>query len=127
MDKIAVIIIVIVVLAGATAFILLSKSNTSVEPTPLPEGTILFYGDGCTHCKNVEDFISQNKIDDKLKITRLEVWYNKNNAALLGQVVQKCGITSDSVGVPFLYDGNGKCYIGEVDIPNFLKGAAGIQ
>ena len=98
-----------------------------VTPTPLPSGIVLFYGQGCPHCADVENFIAQNNIDQKVKITRLEVWYNKNNAALLAQVAQKCGITANSVGVPFLYDGNGKCYIGEVDVPNFLKTAAGIK
>ena len=139
MDKALVIIIVVVILAGAGFWAWQSGFFTNnlpapVEPVPIPEGIILFYGDGCPHCKDVEDFISQNKIEDKVKITRMEVWYNKSNAALLGQVAQKCGITSDSVGIPFLYDppsgeagGNGKCYIGEIDVPNFLKNAAGIQ
>ena len=95
--------------------------------TPLPAGIVLFYGQGCPHCEDVEKFIAQNNIDQKVKITRLEVWYNKANQALLGQVAQKCGITSGSVGVPFLYDGNGKCYVGEVDVPSFLKTAAGIK
>lgn len=128
MDKIAIIIIIVIIIAGALFFIWYSAaSKISVAPTPLPPGIVLFYGQGCPHCKDVEDFISQNKIEDKVKITRLEVWYNKNNAALLGQVAQNCKITSSSVGVPFLYDGNGKCYIGEVDIPNFLKTQAGIK
>jgi len=132
MDKIIVIIIVVIVLTGGIFWawqsgIFSKVSSVAVTPTPLPAGIVLFYGQGCPHCKDVEDFIVKNKIDDKVKITRLEVWYNKANQKLLGQIAQKCGITSDSVGVPFLYDGNGKCYIGEVDVPNFLKTAAGIQ
>ena len=103
-------------------------SGVSVQATPLPQGIVLFYGQGCLHCADVEKFISDNNIDSKLKITRLEVWYNNANQQLLAQVAaQKCNINTNSVGVPFLYDGSGKCYIGEVDVPNFLKTAAGIK
>lgn len=127
-----IIIIVIIILAGflfwgfQSGFFAKIFSGP-IKPIAIPKGIILFYGEGCPHCKDVEDFISQNKIEDKVKITRLEVWYNKSNQELLAQVVQKCGITASSVGVPFLYDGNGKCYMGEVDVPNFLKAQAGIQ
>jgi glutaredoxin len=132
MDKIIVFTIIIIIFAGFLFWAFQSGFfakifSGPVKPTPLPTGIVLFYGQGCPHCKDVEDFISQNKIEDKVKITRLEVWYNKNNQATLGEVVQKCGISASSVGVPFLYDGNGKCYIGEVDIPNFLKVQAGIK
>ena len=136
MDKTAVVIVLIIIVLGVGFFVWQYKpaSQTPVEPAPLPEGIILFYGDGCSYCEAVDEFISQNNIEDKLKITRLEVWYDKPNAALLGQIAQQCGITGDSVGVPFLYDpysseagGNGSCYVGEVDVPNFLKTQAGIQ
>ena len=132
MDKTIVIIIAVVVLLGAGFWawqsgIFYTTPLASVTPTPLPAGIVLFYGDGWPHCNDVEDLIAQNKIDEKIKITRMEVWYNRNNQAALAQVAVKCGITGSSVGVPFLYDGNGKCYIGEVDVPNFLKTRAAEQ
>lgn len=102
-------------------------------PVNIPEGIILFYGQGCPHCKIVDDFISQNKIEDKVKFTRLEVWYDKTNQVILGQVAQKCNITSSQVGVPFLYDPStssgraGRCYEGDVDTVNFFKAQAGIK
>lgn len=127
MDKTAVVIIVIIVLAFALFFVWYSvASKSSVQPTPLPQGIVLFYGQGCPHCKDVEDFISQNNIKSKVNFTELEVWYNKSNAALLGQVAQKCSITSDQVGVPFLYDGK-NCVEGGPDVINFFKNAAGIK
>ena len=128
MDKKIIVIITIIILAGGFFWAFQSGILSGpVKPSQLPQGIILFYGQGCPHCKDVENFISQNKIEDKVKITRLEVWYNKSNQALLAQVAQKCGITSGSIGIPFLYDGNGHCYIGEVDVPNFLKIQAGIK
>jgi hypothetical protein len=130
MDKTIIITVILVILAGflfwgfQTGFF----AGATVSAAPLPAGIVLFYGQECPHCKIVEDFIAQNKIDEKVKINRLEVWHNKSNAKLLGNVATDiCKITGNSVGVPFLYDGNGKCYIGEVDVPNFLKAAAGIK
>lgn len=101
----------------------------SAPPTAasLPEGIILFYGEGCSHCKNVDDFINQNNIEDKVKFTRLEVWYDQNNQAILLKATQKCQIASNEFGVPFLYDGNGECYAGDIDIINFFKQAAEIK
>ena len=132
MDKVIVLTILIVVLAGITFWggqsgFFSNIFSGPVAPAQLPTGIVLFYGQGCPHCADVEKFIADNNIDQKVKITRLEVWYNRSNAALLAQVAQKCGINSGSVGVPFLYDGVGKCYIGEVDVPNFLKTQAGIK
>jgi glutaredoxin len=133
MDKVIIFTIIIIIFAGflfwgfASGFFTSIFSGPVVKPVAVPEGILLFYGQGCPHCKDVEDFITQNNIEDKVKFTRLEVWYNKDNQVILAEVAQKCGITGDSVGVPFLYDGNGKCYIGEVDVPNFLKMQAGIQ
>jgi hypothetical protein len=102
--------------------------SSLVKPVPIPEGIILFYGEGCSHCKNVDDFLTQNKIEEKIKITRLEVWNNKDNQNILAQVSQKCQINASEVRVPFLWDpprlgeaGGSKCYIGDVDTINFFK------
>jgi len=132
MDKIIILVVVIIILAGVLFWAfqsgIFSKIPTvAVTPTPLPTGIVEFYGQGCPHCADVDAFVVANNIDQKVKFTKLEVWYNKSNAELLGQVAQKCGITSNSVGVPFLYDGNGKCIIGETDVINFYKNAAGIK
>ena len=128
MDKKVLVIIGIVIVAAAGFFVWQhGVSNTPVAPTPLPSGIVEFYGQGCPHCKDVDDYVAANNIAQKVQFTKLEVWYNKANATLLSQVAQKCGITSGSVGVPFLYDGVGKCLIGEVDVINFYKNAAGIK
>ena len=124
MDKTVIVIILVIILAGVGFWVWQSGVFVvkPVIPTPLPEGIVLFYGQGCSHCKIVDDFIAENKIIEKIKITQLEVWFNKSNAALLGQVAVDCKIdVSSGVGVPFLYDGNGKCYVGDVDAINFLK------
>ena len=126
MDKNVIAIIVAVVLLGVGGFFLLSKPKADVKPVAIPEGILLFYGEGCPHCKVVEGFLNQNKISDKVKFSQLEVWYDKDNQNILSQVVLKCGIKTDQIGVPFLYDGS-KCYSGQDDVINFFKSKAGIQ
>jgi len=127
MDKNIVITVVLIIFAGLLVWAF--QSGVFV-PKPItvnvPDGIILFYGDGCPHCKIVDDFITENKIEDKVKFTRLEVWYDKSNQAILGQIAQKCNIETNQVGVPFLYDGLKKCYVGDVDVINFFKTQAGI-
>ena len=82
---------------------------------------ILFFGDTCPHCKNVEAFISANNIRSKLEFQELEVYNNKTNAALLAQKAKQCGLdTSAGIGVPFFFDGT-QCLQGDQPIIDFLK------
>lgn len=129
MDKIAIVIILIII-ALAVGFVVWQYkpvSQTPVTPTPLPDGIVFFYGDTCPHCKDVEDYIAANQIDQKLKYTSLEIFENQNNAALAYEVETGCKIdVSNGVEVPLVYDGS-KCYLGAPDSINFFKNAAGIQ
>lgn len=83
-------------------------------------GVILFYGEGCSHCVNVDKFIFENKIEDKLIFSRLEVFKNTNNSKILVQKANTCGLPTDKIGVPFLWDGS-KCVVGDVDIIKFFQ------
>lgn len=70
----------------------------------------LFYGEGCPHCAKERDFL--NSIKNKypqLKLTEYEIYYNKDNNALLQKVAQSLQV--DSGGVPFLVIGD-QSYIG---------------
>jgi len=98
-----------------------------------PGEVVLFFGDGCPHCKLVDDYITQNKIEEKVKFTKLEVPFgNKtspqlvSNANALLKKAQFCGIKTDQVGIPFLWDGK-TCIVGDQDIINFFKNAAGAK
>ena len=63
---------------------------------------ILFYGNGCPHCKKVEDFIKENKITDKIDLVQKEVFFNKTNLEELKWHMLKHNLTFDKIGVPFL-------------------------
>jgi len=123
--------VVAVVLAVILAIVYFTggfkEENNSLTTDPNTKGIVLFYGLECPHCKDVEDFILANNIANTVNFTQSEVWHNKSNAQLLGQKVQICKITANTVGVPFLFDGNDKCYIGAPDVISFFKAQAGIQ
>jgi hypothetical protein len=132
MDKITKILIIIAIVIGFVIWGFTSGFFTRlfsgpVEILPVPDGIILFYGQGCYFCKIVDDFIQQNSIEGKVKYSHLEVWYSKENQTILAQVLPKCNMKADSVGLPFLYDGKDKCYVGDKDVISFLKNEAGIQ
>lgn len=129
MDKAIIFTILILILAGflfwgfQTGFF---SEVFSGKPVVMPEGIILFYGEGCPHCKIVDDFITENKIEEKVSFSRMEVWSNKDNQQVLLKAAQICNLNTDSIGVPFLYDGK-NCLVGDVDIINFFKNEANIQ
>jgi len=90
------------------------------NPTQEISDIILFYGDGCPHCALVEKYVSQNDIESKVPFVKKEVYYNKQNTNELVEKAKACGIPTDSIGVPFLWDGS-KCLVGDQDIIEFFK------
>jgi len=116
-------IIICLAVAGGLIWLILNKNNNT--ETANNNEIILFYGETCPHCKNVEDFIRQNSVDLKLEITRKEVFKNNKNGELLGEKAAKCGISANSIGVPLLWDGK-NCHTGEEEVINFLITAANL-
>ncbi len=80
---------------------------------------ILYYSIGCPHCAKVDEFLKENKFNNKIPLEKKEVYLHKKNQEELIEKAKNCGITS-SIGVPFLWDGK-NCYIGDREIINFLK------
>ena len=56
-----------------------------------------FYGTECHFCKKIEPFLQRLEEEENVKISRVEVWHNAENAKLWQKLdAGKCG------GVPFL-------------------------
>lgn len=92
--------------------------------TTLPTDMILYWGEGCPHCANVEAFIEANDVEQQVSFTRKEVYNNKRNAIEMGKLGKQCGIKTEGMGVPFLWTGS-QCLQGETDIINFFRAAMG--
>jgi glutaredoxin len=97
----------------------------TVDTTFNTEGITLFYGDGCPHCKDVEEYIAQNDIKNKVTFTELEVWKNKDNAKMMEEAATICKLDLKTIGVPFVF-AQGQCYIGGPDVQEFFAQQAGI-
>lgn len=100
------------------------QSQTTVDD---PAAIVYYWGDGCPHCKVVSDFLEANNIADKVSFEKKEVWSNKQNANEMSRRAKACSIEPEGMGVPFLYGGDGKCYIGQVDVVNFFKTKIGMS
>lgn len=101
-----------------------NPATTGTDTTEQNPDLILFYGNTCPHCKLVEDFISKNKIDQKLKIGLLEVYENKSNTTIFANMVQKIcpdQLNSSGLPVPFLIDQKDKkCTVGDQPVIQYL-------
>jgi glutaredoxin len=122
-------IIGLLLLLGISAFIAIQyhpdifTARMAKKPAiSAEEPVILFYGNGCPHCANVEKYLSENKIGEKISFAQKEVFNDKNNATLLGDKASSCGLSTDSIGVPFLWDkATGKCFVGDEEVINYFK------
>lgn len=77
----------------------ITKAETAVN-------VYLFFGDGCPHCARMEEFLN-NTLQKKypsLEIYEYEVYYNRDNQALMRKVGQ--ALNADIGGVPFLVVGD---------------------
>jgi glutaredoxin len=133
MDKKILAVTVLFLAVSVSAVIILAKNNNNradlanvgnnaSQEKAGREPIILFYGDGCPHCAKVEEYLSKNNIKDKISFEEKEVYYNQSNAKELAEKAKICGLATNSIGVPFLWDGE-KCYIGDKDVIKFFKQA----
>jgi glutaredoxin len=105
-----------------------NQSPTSGEALGIKlekKALIYFYGDTCPHCKELSAWIDENKIEEKVKLQKKEVYNNRTNANLLNQAAELCNLDTNSIGVPFIYD-NGKCYVGTPEAQELLRKKAKI-
>ncbi len=109
-------IIGVIVIVAVLVVLSINKKPESKQPE-----LILFYGDTCPHCKNVEEYMTVNNTRAKIQFQELEVYNNQDNARLLVQKAKKCGLeTANGVGVPFWSNGD-SCLVGDEDIINYFK------
>jgi len=123
-------LIFIFIISGILAFIVKTGNNKVVIKKVLDEkqtkvnttilDLTLFYGNTCPHCADLEKWMQENKIEEKIKIIKKEIYDNQQNAQELTQAAKKCGLATNSIGVPFLF-AEGRCLIGTSNIISFLS------
>ncbi|MDO8512069.1 MAG: hypothetical protein Q7S57_02260 [bacterium] len=120
------IIVVALVIIGGSMWWKTNQPNTTTPEPSIPTGIVLYFGDTCPHCKIVAQFIEDNKIKEKVTFEEKEVYNNQANAKELAEVAKTCGLATDAIGVPFLWDGKA-CIQGQDQTINFFKDKAGIK
>ncbi len=115
-------LIVLTIVSIISVIVLGSRNQRNKQITT--ESNTYFYGDTCPHCKELEAWMEENKIEEKLTIVKKDVYNNKQNALELSNVAASCNIPANSIGVPFFY-AEGECYIGTPDIQNYLISKVG--
>lgn len=99
------------------------------DATGITSNIILFYGQECPHCKDVDKFLEENRIAEKVKFDRLEVFHNVKNGAILKEKAKQCGIENKKeIGVPLVYAfEENKCFIGTPEIEDFFAKRAQLR
>ncbi len=115
--------IVIVSIIGLLSIVVIGSRNKKETTVNSP---VFFYGNTCPHCKDVEVWMKENKVEEKIKIVKKEVYENQQNSLELVEAARKCGLSTNSIGVPFLY-AEDKCMVGTPDIISYLSSEAGIK
>lgn len=117
---------ILLVLIGGLIYWGLNDSG-SAELTPDGAASIVYYyGEECPHCKDVQKFLEENKIAEKVSFVKKEVWHNSKNKNEMDIRAKSCGIGQEGMGVPFLF-AEGECFVGTPDVIGFFKKAAGIE
>jgi len=134
--------LVVLVILGLLSIVILGSRNKKTEPIPVQSSQesflttkstvndnnpIFFCGNTCPHCEDVEEWMKENKIEEKIEIVKKEVYDDKTNALELARIAKSCGMDTSTIGVPFLYAPEGKCLIGTPDIVGYLSDRAGIS
>lgn len=124
MNKFGVIVISFTLLVLAAGAFLLTRPT---KPVQIPErdksAYEYFWGNGCPHCAKVQEFMDGWSKKDSIKITKYEVWYNKDNAQIMQNRYDSCPKESvgNSIAVPLLITPDNKCLMGDEPIINHLK------
>jgi thiol-disulfide isomerase/thioredoxin len=87
---------------------------------------IEFYGTECVHCREVDPLIEKLEKEEGVKVTRLEVWHNSENAALMDKLDRDEKGQTLCGGVPFFYnEKTGKKICGTTSYDKLKKWALG--
>lgn len=111
LKSLLVLLLVLVPMTFANA----KKKTTTTTTTAATNNTAsvinmyVFYGDGCPHCAELEEYVKNNlKLDSRVKdiinVVYFETWYNTTNQQFLSVVGQALGV--EIKGVPFIIIGD---------------------
>ena len=76
------------------------REKNIIQEDTKPFPVYFFWGDGCPHCEEEKQFLTEMKKKyPRLKVIDYEVWYNKENAALLAKMAKAFELKASGVPV----------------------------
>jgi thiol-disulfide isomerase/thioredoxin len=104
-----------------------TEENSELVLNNLPHDSeiILYYADNCPLCEEIKEWITENKIDEKIEIIQKEVEKNQENNSQLLTVAKKCGF-EENINIPLVY-AEGACLTEKSEIINYLENKLGEQ
>ncbi|MFA5827999.1 MAG: hypothetical protein WC841_01370 [Candidatus Shapirobacteria bacterium] len=108
-------ILIVVAIFGYFKFFSPKKPTVSGSTVTNPD-LILYWGEGCSHCENLKKYITDNKIEERLKIEYKEIWKNESNLNDLKETIKSCPEIDPSagIGVPLVFfTSEKKCILGD--------------
>ena len=109
--------IAVVIIGGITLWFF-GRPQKVVAPTG---GIIYYYGKDCPHCQEVEKFMEDNKVAEKVEFAKEEVQYSNKNAQELLSRGRECNLEKEEIGsIPLVYD-KGQCFLGAPEVIDFFK------
>ena len=106
--------------------LVLAETSSALVLDNLSDVDILYWGTTCPHCHDVIGWMEANRIEDKVKVVRREVYGSREGFLELVDKAKICGIDESSLGVPFMFTSEGECLSGVPDITAYLSGRAGL-
>ena len=92
----------------------------------MPDRLIMFSGTECSHCKEMHPLVEKLEKELGIKLTRLEVWHNSDNANLMKRLDKDEEGNEFCGGVPFFYnEKTGKKICGNVKYDRLKAWAEG--
>jgi len=64
------------------------------------EEILYFFGTGCPHCAQVEEFIEKNEIEEKYDITKIDIYQDREGARQFDELMTAAGVPLAGRGVP---------------------------
>lgn len=119
--KVIILTILFVIILVTSFIILPPKSNNNLNNQILNlNDYVLYFGETCPFCKELEKFLKENNLKEKLNLVEKEVYYNQENLQEFKNVLKICNLNLNEAGVPFMW-AKGECLMGYDKILDFLK------
>ena len=115
--------IVLLIVLGIGYYLKNSPQVNKIQTTSVSSGneSLLFVSEDCPHCKNVEQWLSENpSVKEKIKLDLKQIETGQSKQLLLDKAKQCQLDPKNGIGVPFLFT-DGKCVSGDTPIIDYFK------